>query len=76
MTNTQALKNWIKAREAVGQHEAPEWDQLIELAMEKQGVSLRGLARLMGFSPTYVSQVRTGKAVPSEAFAKKLGEVI
>jgi transcriptional regulator with XRE-family HTH domain len=37
----------------------------LRLARESQGLSLRGLARRLGVSPSLISQVETGRAKPS-----------
>lgn len=76
MTNSQTLKNWNKAHAALQTCPVPNWSALILLAMVRRNTSLRQLAAIMKYSPTYVSQVRTGKQSPSPAFAKRLEEVI
>lgn len=76
MTDTQALKNWNRTHAKAAQCAQPNWKALIDLAGKIQGSSLNELAGIMGYSPSYVSIVRTGKQVPSQAFARRLEEVI
>ncbi|UZJ33174.1 helix-turn-helix domain-containing protein [Streptomyces endophytica] len=48
----------------------------VTLQREAHGLSKRGLARAMGFDPSYISHIESGRHAPTEEFARLAEQIL
>lgn len=75
--DTQLLNRLVRLREeclGIETKLAPRWPVIIGHVLKRKGLSLRAFAAKLGLSPTYLSEVATGKKPPSPRLEKLLRE--